>query len=228
MAWSVCLTPLLGIGAAWSLEHAIANRKPWFLLLTGLLSGLALQAHPSFAAVLPGLAVYLLWRGWRFLKGPQIYLAGLVFIAAFSNVLIYNIRPQAMQRLKLSYADVAAVNPRIIYVGAYGYGQQGPYAARPAYDDLIQGMTGLPWLMQQAGAADPRYIPATLADRTRPTVLGTAPADNASSVAWNANLLLTFSEPVLAGSGNVVLHRAGVSWARTIACYEVTQRCSSG
>ena len=91
--------------------------------------------------------------------------AALLRIAANADVLIYNIRPQAMQRLKLSYAEVAAVNPRIIYVGAYGYGQQGPYAARPAYDDLIQGMTGLPWLMQQAGSAEPRYIPATLADR---------------------------------------------------------------
>jgi crotonobetainyl-CoA:carnitine CoA-transferase CaiB-like acyl-CoA transferase len=89
----------------------------------------------------------------------------LLRIAAKADVLIYNIRPQAMQRLKLGYADVAAVNPRIIYVGAYGYGQQGPYAARPAYDDLIQGMTGIPWLAQQAGSTDPRYIPATLADR---------------------------------------------------------------
>lgn len=89
----------------------------------------------------------------------------LLRIAATADVLIYNIRPQAMQRLRLGYADVAAANPRIIYVGAYGYGQQGPYAARPAYDDLIQGMTGIPWLAQQAGAADPRYIPATLADR---------------------------------------------------------------
>jgi crotonobetainyl-CoA:carnitine CoA-transferase CaiB-like acyl-CoA transferase len=89
----------------------------------------------------------------------------LLRIAATADVLIYNIRPQAMQRLRLSYDDVAAVNPRIIYVGAFGYGQQGPYAARPAYDDLIQGMTGLPWLAQQSGAAEPRYIPATLADR---------------------------------------------------------------
>jgi crotonobetainyl-CoA:carnitine CoA-transferase CaiB-like acyl-CoA transferase len=89
----------------------------------------------------------------------------LLRIAATADVLIYNIRPQAMQRLRLAYADVAAVNPRIIYVGACGFGQQGPYAARPAYDDLIQGMSGLPWLMQQAGAAEPRYIPATLADR---------------------------------------------------------------
>lgn len=89
----------------------------------------------------------------------------LLKIAANADVLIYNIRPQAMQRLRLGYADVAAVNPRIIYVGAYGFGQQGPYAARPAYDDLIQGMSGLPWLLQQSGATEPRYIPATLADR---------------------------------------------------------------
>jgi crotonobetainyl-CoA:carnitine CoA-transferase CaiB-like acyl-CoA transferase len=89
----------------------------------------------------------------------------LLRIAVKADVLIYNIRPQAMQRLRLGYADVAAINPRILYVGAYGYGQQGPYAAKPAYDDLIQGMTGLPWLAQQAGSGDPRYIPATLADR---------------------------------------------------------------
>jgi len=89
----------------------------------------------------------------------------LLRLAAKADVLLYNIRPQAMQRLRLGYEDVAAANPRIIYVGAYGYGQQGPYAARPAYDDLIQGMTGIPWLTHQAGAAEPRYIPATLADR---------------------------------------------------------------
>jgi crotonobetainyl-CoA:carnitine CoA-transferase CaiB-like acyl-CoA transferase len=89
----------------------------------------------------------------------------LLRIAADADVLLYNIRPQAMQRLRLDYAAVAAVNPRIIYVGAYGFGQQGPYAARPAYDDLIQGMSALPWLLQQSGAAEPRYIPATLADR---------------------------------------------------------------
>ena len=89
----------------------------------------------------------------------------LLRIAATADVMIYNIRPQAMQRLRLGYADVAAANPKIIYVGAYGYGQQGPYATRPAYDDLIQGMTGIPWLAQQAGSPDPRYIPATLADR---------------------------------------------------------------
>ena len=83
-----------------------------------------------------------------------------------ADVLVYNIRPQAMARLKLSYEDVRAVNPRLLYVGAFGYSQRGPYAAKAAYDDLIQGATGLPWLLKEAGAESPRYVPATLADRS--------------------------------------------------------------
>jgi len=70
-----------------------------------------------------------------------------------------------MQRLRLDYEDVKAVNPQIIYVGAVGFDQTGPYAGRPAYDDLIQGAVGLPWLMTRTGAASPRYVPATLCDR---------------------------------------------------------------
>jgi len=53
-------------------------------------------------------------------------------LAAKSDILIYNVRPQAMARLGLGYDDVAAVNSGIIYVGAFGFGQDGPYAARPA------------------------------------------------------------------------------------------------
>jgi crotonobetainyl-CoA:carnitine CoA-transferase CaiB-like acyl-CoA transferase len=87
-------------------------------------------------------------------------------IAKSADVLVYNIRPQAMARLKLSYDDVHAVNPKIIYVGAFGYSQRGPYAAKAAYDDLIQGATGLPWLLKESGAESPRYVPATLADRS--------------------------------------------------------------
>lgn len=87
-------------------------------------------------------------------------------IAKRADVLAYNIRPQAMARLRLSYDDVRAVNPRILYVGAFGYSQRGPYAAKAAYDDLIQGAAGLPWLSQAAGAERPRYVPATIADRS--------------------------------------------------------------
>ena len=86
-------------------------------------------------------------------------------LAGRADVLAYNIRPQAMERLGLSYDEIRAVNPRVIYAGAFGFSQRGPYAARPAYDDLIQGMSGIPWLSQQAGATIPRYAPIILADR---------------------------------------------------------------
>ncbi|MDT4826578.1 Formyl-CoA:oxalate CoA-transferase [compost metagenome] len=89
----------------------------------------------------------------------------LLRLAADADVLIYNVRPQAMARLGLDYAAVAAVNPRIIYVGVYGYGQGGPYAAKPAYDDLIQGAVALPTLAMQAGSDVPRYVPLAMADR---------------------------------------------------------------
>lgn len=82
-----------------------------------------------------------------------------------ADVLIYNVRPQAMARLGLSYQDVCKVNPRIIYVGAYGYSQRGPYAAKAAYDDLIQGISGIPGLVRKSGAQAPAYAPVNLADR---------------------------------------------------------------
>jgi len=90
----------------------------------------------------------------------------LLALAGRADVFVYNIRPQAMARLKLSYEDVREANPRIIYVGAFGYSQRGPYAAKAAYDDLIQGASGIPWLLLASGAESPRYVPATMADRT--------------------------------------------------------------
>jgi crotonobetainyl-CoA:carnitine CoA-transferase CaiB-like acyl-CoA transferase len=82
-----------------------------------------------------------------------------------TDVLVYNVRPQAMARLGLSYQELRAANPKIIYVGAYGYSQRGPYAAKAAYDDLIQGASGLPWLTSRSGTQAPRYAPVNLADR---------------------------------------------------------------
>lgn len=82
-----------------------------------------------------------------------------------ADVLVYNVRPQAMARLGLSYESVKAVNPRILYVGAYGYSQSGPYAPKAAYDDLIQGITGLAWLNARDGAQPPSYVPVNMADR---------------------------------------------------------------
>jgi len=99
------------------------------------------------------------------LKRPEAREACLA-LAKRADVLVYNIRPQAMARLKLAYEDVKAINPRILYVGAFGYSQNGPYAAKAAYDDLIQGAAGLPWLAREAGADAPRYTPVIIADRS--------------------------------------------------------------
>jgi crotonobetainyl-CoA:carnitine CoA-transferase CaiB-like acyl-CoA transferase len=87
-------------------------------------------------------------------------------IAKSADVLVYNIRPQAMARLKLSYEEVSAVNKKIIYVGCFGYSQRGPYAAKAAYDDMIQGAAGIPWLLHKQGASEPRYAPMIVADRS--------------------------------------------------------------
>jgi crotonobetainyl-CoA:carnitine CoA-transferase CaiB-like acyl-CoA transferase len=87
-------------------------------------------------------------------------------LAKRADVLVYNIRPQAMARLRLSYEDVRSVNARIIYVGCFGYSQRGPYAAKAAYDDLIQGAAGIPALLKLQGAETPRYAPIIVADRS--------------------------------------------------------------
>jgi len=99
------------------------------------------------------------------LKRPQAREACLA-IAKTVDVLVYNIRPQAMARLRLAYEDLKEENPRIIYVGCFGYSQRGPYAAKAAYDDLIQGAAGLPALLKRQGAHTPRYAPIIVADRS--------------------------------------------------------------
>ncbi len=95
----------------------------------------------------------------------------LLRLAATADVFVYNVRPAAMARLGLSYEALAAVNPGIVYVGAVGFGQDGPYAARPALDDLMQGMSGIAGLYARASGGEPRYIPLAMADRYTGTVL---------------------------------------------------------
>lgn len=89
----------------------------------------------------------------------------LLRLAARCDVFIFNVRPHSMERLGLSYPEVAAVNPAVIYVSAVGFGQDGPYAELPAFDDLIQAMAAIPSLYQRASGAEPRYIPLAMADR---------------------------------------------------------------
>lgn len=98
------------------------------------------------------------------LKAPQGREA-LLRLAATADVVVSNIRPKAMGRLGLAHADFAAANPRIITAALVGYGQDGPYADKPAYDDLIQGMLAIPALNAAIGDGTPRYVPLTFMDR---------------------------------------------------------------
>jgi crotonobetainyl-CoA:carnitine CoA-transferase CaiB-like acyl-CoA transferase len=60
-----------------------------------------------------------------------------------ADVVVENFRPDVKTRLKIGYEDLEAVNPRIVLASISGFGQDGPYAERPGFDQIAQGMGGL-------------------------------------------------------------------------------------
>ena len=86
-------------------------------------------------------------------------------LCAGADVLIHNVRPSSMARLGLGYAAVAAARPDIVYVNLVGYGEDGPYAGKPAYDDLIQGASGIASLLGRVSGFAPHYVPSLICDR---------------------------------------------------------------
>lgn len=64
-------------------------------------------------------------------------------LALRSDVLVENFKVGGLQRYGLDYATLSALNPRLVYCSITGFGQTGPYAQRPGYDFMIQGMGGL-------------------------------------------------------------------------------------
>jgi len=92
--------------------------------------------------------------------------AALLDLARSADVLAYNVRPQAMQRLGLGYEELAGINPRLIYAGMFGFSQRGRYAANAAFDDLIQAACALPEALASNCGGIPRYLPITVADRS--------------------------------------------------------------
>jgi len=89
----------------------------------------------------------------------------LLRLCANADVFVTNNRPASMRRLGLGDEDLRATNPRLVRVSLVGYGETGPYAGRPAYDDLIQGISGVPGLVARVSGHEPRYVPLTMADR---------------------------------------------------------------
>ena len=82
-----------------------------------------------------------------------------------ADVLVHNMRVAAIERLGMGYEAVAAINPRIVYCVATGFGQDGPDAHRPAFDDVIQAACGLASLIGGDSGA-PAFAPTLVADKT--------------------------------------------------------------
>jgi crotonobetainyl-CoA:carnitine CoA-transferase CaiB-like acyl-CoA transferase len=74
-------------------------------------------------------------------------------LAARSDVVVENYRPDVKHRLGVDYEALSRDNPRLVYASISGFGQDGPYRDRPGYDQIVQGMSGLMWLTGTAESA---------------------------------------------------------------------------
>jgi crotonobetainyl-CoA:carnitine CoA-transferase CaiB-like acyl-CoA transferase len=87
-------------------------------------------------------------------------------LIARSDIFIHNLRADAMSRLGFGFEEVKAIRPDVVYVHCVGFGSNGPYAGRPAYDDIIQALSGAASLLSRVdGQEAQRYLPTALADK---------------------------------------------------------------
>jgi len=84
-------------------------------------------------------------------------------LIAKADVFVHSMRPQKVEKLGFDHQTVCAKNPRLVYAALHGYRDGGPYSGLPAYDDVIQGQSGIAALMSVGG--EPRYAPTILADK---------------------------------------------------------------
>lgn len=83
-----------------------------------------------------------------------------------ADIFIHNVRSEAIARAGLSYEEVRAIKPDILYVHCTGFDQSGPYAGLQAYDDIIQAAAGVASLPPKVdGNPAPRFVPMTMADK---------------------------------------------------------------
>jgi len=97
------------------------------------------------------------------LKRPECR-AALDKLIERADVFVHNQRANAIARLGYDYERVRAIKPDIVYCGAYGFGAKGPYADKPAYDDLIQAGSGVAGLFAQVHG-EPAYVPTVMCDK---------------------------------------------------------------
>jgi formyl-CoA transferase len=129
--------------------------------------------------------------------------AALRRLVATADVLVENFRPGVMDRLGLGHAALKSENPRLIYCAISGFGQNGPWADRPAYDQIVQGTSGVMSITGDAESA-PLRVGYPLAD-----TVGGLTAAMAICAALNAEergafIDVSMLEAVLATMGWVV------------------------
>lgn len=107
-----------------------------------------------------------------------------------ADVVVENYRPDVKERLGIDYATLAEINPRLIYASISGFGQDGPYAKRPGFDQIIQGMSGL---MMITGHA-----------QTPPVRVGIAVADSVSGQMCAQGIILALFERTQSNRGQWV------------------------
>jgi crotonobetainyl-CoA:carnitine CoA-transferase CaiB-like acyl-CoA transferase len=107
-----------------------------------------------------------------------------------ADVVVENWRPDVKDRLGLDYASLREINPRIILASISGYGQDGPYASRPGFDQIIQGMSGLMSVTGMPGQG--------------PVRAGLAVADSSSGLYAAIGILIALLERETSGQGQWV------------------------
>src|SRR5436190_7366470 len=90
--------------------------------------------------------------------------AALEKLISTADAFVHNMRQEAMDKLGFTFDAVRAVNPKIVYAAAIGFGRHGRYAGKPAYDDVIQAASGFAGLFQMRDGT-PLYAPTIAADK---------------------------------------------------------------
>lgn len=84
-------------------------------------------------------------------------------LARKADVVVENFRPGVMKRLGLDYETLRELNPKLVYLSITGFGDDGPYAQRPAFDQVIQAITGFMWT--QGEGLEPQPIRNPVVDK---------------------------------------------------------------
>ncbi|KAF0957828.1 Cinnamoyl-CoA:phenyllactate CoA-transferase [Rhodococcus sp. T7] len=81
-----------------------------------------------------------------------------------ADVFVHSVRTAAARRIGLVYEELSARNPGLVFCHVAGFSDGGPYGPNPAYDDIVQALSGLA-MLQRVVTGEPRYVPSILADK---------------------------------------------------------------